>query len=152
MSVPHSISLRRGRFSEPGRIYLLTTVIDQRRPVFANFTLARMTIQSLRECDIAGESATLAFVLMPDHLHWLFQLQGAELSAVARRFKSVSARMVNRTLGTSGVPLWQAGFHDRALRREEDLQGIARYIVANPVRAGLVKSVREYPHWDAVWL
>jgi hypothetical protein len=37
------------------------------------------------------------------------------------------------------------------IRREEDLVSIARYIVANPLRAGIVKSVREYPHWDAVW-
>ncbi len=27
----------------------------------------------------------------------------------------------------------------------------ARYIIANPVRAGLVYSVRDYPYWDAVW-
>ena len=35
---------------------------------------------------------------------------------------------------------------------DEDLVAVARYIVANPVRAGLVKNVRDYPHWDAVWL
>jgi len=29
---------------------------------------------------------------------------------------------------------------------------VARYIVANPLRAGLVESVRDYPHWDAIWL
>jgi REP element-mobilizing transposase RayT len=152
MPTTHAAHLRLGRFSEPGRDYLLTTVTDRRRPVFANFALARLAIQSLRECDLAGESVTLAFVLMPDHLHWLFTLQNADLSAVARRFKSASARRVNRALGTVGERLWQAGFHDHALRREEDLPGIARYIVANPLRAGWVGSVRDYPHWDAIWL
>ncbi len=29
---------------------------------------------------------------------------------------------------------------------------VARNIVANPLRNGLVKSVRDYPHWDAIWL
>ncbi|MFV3290267.1 transposase, partial [Pseudomonas sp. NY11955] len=29
---------------------------------------------------------------------------------------------------------------------------VARYIVANPIRAGLVSRVGDYPHWDAVWL
>jgi putative transposase len=48
--------------------------------------------------------------------------------------------------------LWQKGYHDRAIRREEDLLAVARYIVANPLRAGLVKRVGDYPLWDAVWL
>jgi putative transposase len=38
------------------------------------------------------------------------------------------------------------------LRDEDDVKDWARYIVANPVRAGLVKRVGDYPHWDAVWL
>jgi hypothetical protein len=49
-------------------------------------------------------------------------------------------------------PVWQSGFHDRALRHDEDLLDAARYIVANPLRAGLVKSLRMYSHWDACWL
>jgi hypothetical protein len=35
---------------------------------------------------------------------------------------------------------------------EEDLAQIARYVVLNPVRAGLVRRVGDYPHWDAAWL
>jgi hypothetical protein len=57
--------------------------------------------------------------------------------------------VVSRQLGQ---PIWQAGFHDRAMRKEENLQAFARYIVANPVRAGLVNRVGDYPHWDAMWL
>jgi putative transposase len=32
------------------------------------------------------------------------------------------------------------------------MTSIARYIVANPLRAGLVERLGDYPHWDAVWL
>ena len=39
-----------------------------------------------------------------------------------------------------------------ARRREEDLQDVARYVVRNPIRAGLVRSVHEYSLWDAVWI
>ncbi|MEJ1380959.1 MAG: transposase, partial [Candidatus Sedimenticola sp. (ex Thyasira tokunagai)] len=59
--------------------------------------------------------------------------------------KSVSARHL-------GGGVWQAGFHDHALRREEDIIGVARYVVANPMRAGLADRVGDYPHWDAAWL
>ena len=41
---------------------------------------------------------------------------------------------------------------ETSMQALEDLVGVARYIVANPVRAGLVNRVGEYPYWDAVWL
>lgn len=152
MPQPHSSDLRRGRVSEPGRIYLLTAVTHERRTVFADFHLARLTIGVLRACDDLHLTENLAFVLMPDHLHWLFALRGDSLAATAGRFKSASSRPVNLARGRTGTPLWQKGFHDHALRREEDVQRIARYIVANPLRAGLAGSLRDYPHWDAIWL
>ena len=89
---------------------------------------------------------------MPDHLHWLVQLESGSLSRLVAGFKAASARAINHLLHTPGQPRWQTGFHDHALREEEDLPALARYIVANPLRAGLVASVRAYPHWDAVWL
>ena len=49
-------------------------------------------------------------------------------------------------------PVWQKGYFDRALRYEEDLKAAARYIIANPLRAGLVAQVGDYPLWDAIWL
>lgn len=52
----------------------------------------------------------------------------------------------------AGGPLWQNGFHDRAIRNESDLLPAARYVIANPIRAGLVSSVCDYPYWNAKWL
>ena len=34
----------------------------------------------------------------------------------------------------------------------EDIKALSRYIVANPLRAGLVENIGEYSHWDAIWL
>jgi putative transposase len=94
---------------------------------------------------------SLAWVLMPDHLHWLFVLRDGALDKVMRRVKSRSAIRIRRIGGGDG-PVWQKGYHDHAARTEEDLLAMARYVVANPVRAGLVQSLREYPLWDATWL
>lgn len=148
----HSHRLRSGRVSEAGRGYLITTVTQQRQPVFTDFNLARLAIHELRVCDMQGFSHTLAFVLMPDHLHWLVQLQTGSLTELVKRFKSKSAAAINHQRHTYGTPIWQPGFHDHALRDGEDIQHMARYIVANPLRAELVTSVRAYPHWDAIWL
>ena len=151
-ALAHAHRLRRGRVSESERAYLLTTVTRRRLCVFDDFELARQTIGELRACDEAGLSTTLAFVLMPDHLHWLIQLHDTQLSALIQRVKSRSAAAINRVRGTQGATLWQAGFHDRAVRDGENLRDIARYVIANPVRAGLCRSVGAYPHWDAAWL
>ena len=48
--------------------------------------------------------------------------------------------------------VWQPGYFDRALRAEEDVREVARYIVANPLRASLCQYIGDYPLWDAGWL
>ncbi|MNN88845.1 hypothetical protein D3C81_2065800 [compost metagenome] len=68
-----------------------------------------------------------------------------------QKTKSMSTKAVNQFTGRK-VTLWQKGFHDRALRREEDLVRVARYVVANPLRAGLVEKLGDYPLWDAIWV
>jgi len=88
---------------------------------------------------------------MPDHVHLLLQLREAPLANVLNTLKSKSAIELNREIGREGR-FWEPGFHDHALRKEEDLLGIARYIVANPLRAGLVRRLGDYPYWNAVWL
>ncbi len=148
----HSSALRRGRYSQPGGIYLITTVTDGRACIFADFKLARLAINELRTCDARGRCETLAFVLMPNHLHWLVTLSQGSLPSLVGHFKANAARVVNRHLNTPGTALWQSGFHDHALRRDEDLRSAARYLVNNPVRAELVGKLGDYPHWDAVWV
>jgi len=61
------------------------------------------------------------------------------------------ARAVNLARGRGGS-VWMPGFHDHALRHERDMLPSARYIVANPLRAGLADTLGSYPYWDAVWL
>lgn len=148
---PHGCNLRHGRHSKSERIYLLTSTLLQRRQLFSDFRLARLLITELRVAHEQQQVASLAWVVMPDHLHWLVQLQAGSLDELMRRIKSKSARQINQLLGTHG-PIWQPGYHDRALRKDEDLQSAARYIVANPLRAGLVERIGDYPLWDAVWL
>ena len=147
----HGHALRKGRVSEPGRAYLLTTVTDRRRPVFGDWRIGRLLVAELRAEHEAGRVESLAWVIMPDHLHWLTILREETLDALMRRVKSRSAIAINSVLGDSR-PLWQKAYHDHAVRAEEDLSAMARYVVANPLRAGLADSLGDYPLWDAVWL
>ena len=146
MPHPHGRDLRNGRFSESGRIYHITTVTMNRERVFSDLYSARQLVRVLRETQDRGLATTLAYVVMPDHLHWLMQL--GEKRTLSRVIGTVKSLMAHRL----GGQIWQPSFHDHALRREEDLRVLARYIAANPVRAGLVENVADYSHWDAVWL
>ena len=136
---PHSHDLRKGRISETGRIYLVTTVTHERQPFFQDWRCGRLVVKALM-----GESAqaqTLAYVVMPDHLHWLLQLgENAALPTVVRHVKSVSAHHLNQALNRQGK-VWQAGYHDHALRHDEDVVAVARYVVANPLAQGAGQAV-----------
>jgi REP element-mobilizing transposase RayT len=148
---PASYRLRTGRYAEPNRIYLLTTNTLGREPVFADFALGRLVVHQFRRAHDLGLAKSLAWVVMPDHFHWLVELENCSLRKLMRQTKSLITRDVNLSNGRSG-PLWQQGYHDRALRREEELVKLARYVVANPLRAGLVEKLGDYPLWDAVWV
>lgn len=145
-------ALRKGRFSEPNHAYFITAVTRGRRPLFTDLCAARLLIREMRALHDEKAVNSLAWVVMPDHLHWLFQLgDNVGLEKAIGMLKGRSGLLINRHLGQAGS-LWQAAFHDHALREEEDLREIARYIVVNPLRAGLVASLADYPHWDAAWL
>jgi REP element-mobilizing transposase RayT len=123
-----------------------------RKPIFLDFQAGCAAARCFEDRAILGDATMLAWVLMPDHVHWLVQLGTRDsLSKVVNRLKSSSARQGNLSIGTEG-PLWQKAFHDHALRADEDLRQVARYVVFNPVRAGLVKRIMDYSFWDAVWV
>jgi REP element-mobilizing transposase RayT len=105
----------------------------------------------MRRAQDQGLATSLAWVVMPDHFHWLFELKAGTLDALIQRIKARSSRAINRQRA-SHEPVWQAGFHDKALRTEEDLVKLARYTIYNPVRAGLVRRVADYSLWDAIWV
>jgi len=136
--------LRLGRRSEHGRWYHVIARTLDHRPVFDDLLAARTLISVLAEEQSRDRARTLAFVVMPDHLHWLLELRTAQLSRVVAAVKSVSAHRL-------GERIWQPRFFDRAIRRDEDVKAVGRYVIANPVRAGLVDRIGDYPHWDAVW-
>ena len=148
---PNSHRLRLGRNSENGRAYLITAVIHDRQPIFSDWRVGRLLVAEMRRAHETGLVDSIAWVVMPDHFHWLMQLKGNDLGCVVGSIKSRCTQTVNRMTEREG-PLWQTGYHDRAIRDGEELLPFARYIVANPLRAGLVEKIGDYPLWDANWL
>ncbi|MBD7987934.1 transposase [Luteimonas sp. Sa2BVA3] len=146
-----SHALRRGRWSQPGGIYLITFACAGRRPWFAEWDAASRVARALASAEAWGDASLLCWVLMPDHWHGVLQLGEREtLSRCVGRARAHATRAWKPK--DQGRQLWQRSFHDRALRAEERLVDVARYVVMNPLRAGLVGRIGDYPYWDAVWI
>jgi len=144
--------LRKGRVSLASHYYFVTTVTHGRHPWFAEFSLARCVVKHMQQLHDDESLFSIAWGIMPDHLHWLFQLGNHhDLSRLIGQFKGRTSKALNDRINRKGQ-LWQAAFFDHALRKEENIRQVARYIVANPLRAGLVENIADYPHWDAIWL
>jgi putative transposase len=148
---PGHQALRRGRVSLPGHAYFTTTATRDRVRVFSDFDTACSVSRILGNAVSWLDATPLAWVLMPDHLHVLVQLHQFPLPRVMQSLHSRCALAANRTRHGAG-PIWQGAFHDHALRNDDCLLKAARYLIANPVRAGLVERIGDYPFWDAVWV
>ena len=145
------LSLRKGRYSAAQAMYVVTTATRGRRHIFISDIACTLMRESIASSEQKNRLVALCWLLMPDHLHLLLQLADtSSLSAAVNTLKADSARRINRALGCSGQ-LWQRGFYDHQLRDDEDARTQARYLIANPLRAGLVTKVRDYPHWYAIW-
>jgi putative transposase len=86
----------------------------------------------------------LAYCFMPDHLHLLVEAhaENADLLKFAHAVKQRTG-YAYRQLSTG--PLWQQGYFEHVLRDDELTPVVARYILANPVSAGLCSEPRHYP-------
>ncbi|SES34851.1 REP element-mobilizing transposase RayT [Vreelandella subterranea] len=142
--MPRGHALRLGRRCIPGHYYVVTIVTENRRHVFRDFSMGCAASRAFYHPSVQRHGVTWAFVVMPDHVHWLMALEG-DLSQAVKLYKSYVSL-------AAGSPVWQRGFHDRLIRQEEGIRDSARYIVANPLRAGLVNQIGDYSFWDARWL
>jgi REP element-mobilizing transposase RayT len=95
--------------------------------------------------DPNGSSIILhAYCFMPDHVHLLLRpKQGEDVTSFVRVYKGKTTRAYWE-MGGRGK-LWQRGFYDHILRNGESMRAIAKYILENPVRKGISKSIIDYP-------
>ena len=89
----------------------------------------------------------LAWAVMPNHVHALFEVCDVPLEQILHSWKSFTAHQVNALLGRTGE-LWQGEYFDRFMRNLEHFQKTVRYIENNPVKAGLARTPDEWP-WSS---
>lgn len=143
--------LRKGRSSVEYGEYFITFVCDQRVRWFEDDEAARIFCRNIAFNERAHGCIWQTWVLMPDHFHGLLQLGPSTLGKTVGHLKGLSAKRINEKISGSKM-VWQPAYYERALRVEDDRNAIARYIVANPLRAGLVKKIGDFPYWNSNYL
>ena len=144
---------------QPGGTFFFTVVAFERRRVFAA-ERARATLRQAIETVHAGRPwNTVAVVLLPDHLHALWELPRGD-DEFTTRWKLIKTRFTRAMIAQGWVTgpqsasrrrrqehdLWQRRFWDHLIRGEEDLRRHIDYIHWNPVKHGYAARPADWPH------
>ena len=126
------------------RRYFLTFCTARRRAWFLQADAVRLVCNQILQSAELFDMDLIAYCFMPDHVHVLVEgcTDRADLRAFVHQAKQRAAFAFTRKWAG---PLWQPSYYDRVLRDDDATLPAARYILENPVRAGLVASPLEYP-------
>ena len=97
-----------------------------------------------------GFYSLYAWVIMPNHVHVVFQPKAA-LPGIMRWLKGRTSRLANRILERTGMPFWQDESYDHWIRSGRELEEIITYVECNPMKAGLVDAGEQWP-WSSARL
>ncbi len=147
-------------------IYYITIVVYNRLKIFTSPSFIIPLIDSLNFYRYNLEFGLLGYVIMPDHVHLIIWPQGsATISDIMRDFKTFTSKRIIRQAnvekrvdwirafeqageqtGRSDNKVWQDDFWDKIVFTQVFLRQKLNYIHRNPVRAGLIDDVAEYPY------
>jgi len=126
------------RLRVPGGIYHVMSRGNARQDIFLDDGDRRRFLATL--CTVVERLNVLChtYCLMGNHYHLLLETPDANLSLAIRQLNGVYAQWFNRSRGRVGH-LFQGRFTSKLVERETYLLVVSRYIVLNPVRAGIVR-------------
>ena len=122
----------------------VTIATKRKQPIFSQRDTAENFVALLRAICNENNMPLYAYCVMPDHAHLL--LSASETKGIIEFVREVKSRSTKLAWqhGYRGA-IWQRSFYDHFLRRDEDCLVVARYIVDNPVRKGIVEHWGDYP-------
>jgi len=157
------------RISKDNPFYYLTSVTNNRLPVFRTDKLKEIMRNALDEARKSAEILIFAYVLMPDHYHLITDGK-RKPSEVLRYTNGITARRVIDYLKKAKFSnsleklrqetkkreykysLWEHHPNAFLLTSEAIFMQKVNYIHQNPVRAGLVEKAEDYTFSSArIW-
>ncbi len=142
-------------------MFFFTVVTYDRQPILTTDLgrwALRGAIQTVRE---EHPFRLVAIVLLPDHLHTIWELPEDDRD-YSTRWRLIKSRFTRLWLGAGGadglIPasrrrkaervVWQRRFHEHTCRDEDDLKRCLDYTHVNPVKHHLVERVIDWP-WSS---
>ena len=136
------------RYYQENQIVFITQVVKDRKPAFAQPDLASLLLRSWHRTKERIPFKMLAYVILPDHFHFLIQPTGESnfsqiLHALKLSFTNSYKRQIN---AKAPFIFWQKRFWDHVIRNEADLENHIQYIHFNPVKHGYVSDPSQWQH------
>ena len=149
------------RWKIPGGSFFFTAVTASRRPILTTDLGRKSFHEALDEVRAEKPFELFAIVLLPDHLHCIWNLPVGDLD-FSSRWADVKAAFTKKHLAGGGAEapisasrrkkgergVWQRRFWEHFVRDEDDLKRCVDYLHYNPVKHGLVRNVKDWP-WSS---
>ena len=124
--------------------YFLTFCTHSRQRLFNTSQVVDLVLSQMLRAARDEQFVIVAYCFMPDHVHLLVEAQ-ADTSDCLRFIKGAKQYSGYQYSKAFGNRLWQRYGFERVLRNDEATLAVARYTLENPLRAGLVSCVEDYP-------
>ena len=138
--------MRNPRFLVPGKIHFITFRTEEGLP-FVPLRFMNMLIRSaLARAQKLYPVRIICFVVQANHVHLLVRVTNPEhVSSFIGYFKAESAHYLNRLLSRRQRTVWAERFDSPAVLDIDKALELFAYCSLNPLKDGLVSSMREYP-------
>jgi REP element-mobilizing transposase RayT len=131
------------RIQFPGALYHVTVRGNKKAPIFLNDIDRKIFLKTMREIIKKHNWLCHSYCLMDNHFHLAIETPDGNLSKGMRDLNGIYTSRFNRQNSTVGH-LFQGRFKAFLVEKETYLLEVARYIVLNPVRAGLVARPEDW--------
>jgi REP element-mobilizing transposase RayT len=136
------------RIEFAGALYHVTSRGNARAAIFADDDDREALLEILASVVERFGWRCHAYCLMPNHYHLVVDTPAGGLSRGMRQLNGVFTQRMNRRHDRVGH-LLQGRFHAVLVERESHLLELARYVVLNPVRAGMIAAPETY-RWSSL--
>lgn len=135
------------RVEMAGGVYHVTSRGDGREDIFLDDDDRQQFLAVLRHAIDRFGWRCLAYCLMTNHYHLLLETPAPNLARGMRQLNGIYTQRFNRRYGRVGH-VFQGRYKALVVQKDRHLLELCRYVVLNPVRAGMVKRVQDWP-WSS---